>query len=384
MCPTELYRTVRNLYEQDGLSPEQKATSLGKIYSTYGDREYQDNVLYHTQLRSDDGISFYFGDDYTFLTWREAADVVRDLINRGDYPVVSETEFDQIGEFNIPDEVEDMGVPDYRKAQEDLQLSAVLDTVDALEQADKDEREEMQPTVLPDAEDLFREYSPLFVSRVLCDEAYLKAREGFADEEKAKLECSASVERILASLPLQNNAGIHEIYESDTTFHDRLTGYVFEKTFTDFVKINRRIEQMGQPKANQTDAAHRNYRTFSQLFPKIVSGEYRYLRLEFQGFEPLSVEWVGEEQVSIMHTFTQNGDLMRDPEMVLALDSEKGTAQAISYELSSLEIYQEVSTEKGGNAKLQKDLNSFLSDWLRNIEHQGYKPVRAMVLQNGE
>lgn len=385
LYPPELYRTVRSLYEQDGLSPEQKATSLGKIYSTYGDREYQDDVLYRTQLLGDDGISFYFGDGYTFLTWREAADVVRDLIDRGDYPVVSEAEFDRIGDFNIPDEVEDMGVPDYRKAQEDLQLSAVLDTVDALEQADKDANEEKQPASLPDAEDLFREYSPLFVSRVLCDEAYLKAREGFADEEKAKLECSASVERILASLPLQENAGIHEKYESDDAFRKSLTSYVFQKTYTDFVKINRRIEQMGQPKADRTDsAAHRNYRTFSRLFPKIVSGKYRYLRLESQGFEPLSVEWVGEDQVSVMHTFTQNGDLMRDPEMVLALDSEKGTAQAISYELSSLGIYQEVSTEKGGNAKLQKDLNSFLSDWLRNIEHQGYEPVRAMVLQNGE
>lgn len=46
LYPTELYRTVRILYEQDGLSPEQKATSLGKIYSTYGDRKYQDDILY--------------------------------------------------------------------------------------------------------------------------------------------------------------------------------------------------------------------------------------------------------------------------------------------------------------------------------------------------
>ena len=390
LYPPELYRAVRNLYEQENVSSEQKVKFIHEIYGAYGDAEYQGDVLHRTQLHGTDGISFYFGNGYTFLSWRETADVIDALMEKGDYPdaLKQEPEPDRIGDFNIPDEVDEMGVPDDQKAQEDLQLGAVLETVDVLKQSDKAESEEARPAALPevpDVKDLFREYAPLFVSRVLFDEAYLRAREGFSDEQKARRECTAAVDRIFHTLPENENVVLYQVYSSDDGFRKRLSDYVFEKTYTDFVKLDARIKQIGQPKAERKNTvAHRNYRTFARLFPKIVSGEYRYLRLESEGFEPLSLEWVGTDQVSIMHTFTQNGDLMRDPDMVLALDSEQETAQAASYELSSMGIYQEVSTENGVNAKLQKDLNSFLSDWLRNIESQGYEPVRAVVLQNGE
>ncbi|MBC8560781.1 GNAT family N-acetyltransferase [Clostridiaceae bacterium NSJ-33] len=141
----------------------------------------------------------------------------------------------------------------------------------------------------------------------------------------------------------------------------------------------------GVPKSKQkNDLASRNYRTFAKLFPDIVSQKYSYLRLESEGFEPLSLEWLSGKELSMMHTYTQNGDLMRDPDMVLRIDSDTQTIQAVSYELSSMGIYQEVFTEGGYRPKLQKELNSFLSNWLSNIASQGYESVRAVEMVDGE
>jgi hypothetical protein len=132
------------------------------------------------------------------------------------------------------------------------------------------------------------------------------------------------------------------------------------------------------------DLPHRNYRAFSRLFPQIVDGTYRYLRLESEGFEPLSVERLGGKQYSIMHTFVQNGDLMRDPDMVIEIDPDEQTVQALSYELSGMGVYQDVYADGNLNARLQRELNSFLSDRLRSIGGQGYMPARATSLVNGE
>ena len=56
-----------------------------------------------------------------------------------------------------------------------------------------------------------------------------------------------------------------------------------------------------------------NYKKFEELFPDVINGKYSYLRLESKGFEPLSLEWIDENRISIMHTYEVNGDLCYDP-----------------------------------------------------------------------
>ncbi|MCL2189050.1 MAG: SNF2-related protein [Defluviitaleaceae bacterium] len=127
---------------------------------------------------------------------------------------------------------------------------------------------------------------------------------------------------------------------------------------------------------------HHNYKMFETLFPQITEGTYSYLRLESEGFEPLSIEWLGGNQYSMMHTFTQNSDLMRDPDMVLDINPAKQTIQALSYELSSMGVYQEVYANEKANVRLQRELNNFLTTWLKNISEQDYVPVRAISRAN--
>lgn len=455
LYPDGLYRAVNALFSQDDISFSDKAGALGVIYEQFGTQEYQGDARYRVIPHSEDGMTLYIDDEQVQMSWDTVANIIAVMMDEGNYPTPTEQELqpEPIGDFNIPDEVYEMGVPDYQQAlyelesviadarklleesdyavsdelidyaienlntdgihepsgeqiaeqvlanltadqQEQDAFDEILNTVSELEQADAANEESQQLSLfnlqsfdvqVPNVHDLFMEYSSLFVSRVLFDEAYLKMREGFTDEQKAKTECAAAVDRILKSLPLDKNAGIHQVYSTDAGFRKRLTDYVFEKTYTDFVKSVARIERMVQPKAERKNtAAHRNYRTFVRLFPQIISGEYRYLHLESSGFEPLSVERLGANRVSIMHTFTQNGDLMYDPDIVIELDSNEETVQAVSYEQSDMGLYQEVYAGNRINTKLQKDINSFLSDWLNNIVQQGFLPTRAVALVNDE
>lgn len=133
----------------------------------------------------------------------------------------------------------------------------------------------------------------------------------------------------------------------------------------------------------------RNYRSFTRLFPEIADGSYHYLRMEsgsgIGGMMPLHVEWISADTVSISHTYTQNGDLMHDPEMTFLIDRDKGTMEAASYQQDSLGIYQNVYPEPGRWVpELRKDLNNFTQQWLKNISEQNYVKREAIVVENGE
>jgi len=140
---------------------------------------------------------------------------------------------------------------------------------------------------------------------------------------------------------------------------------------------------------------NKNFQKLAELFPQIVNGEYSYMRLEAgAGFMPLSVEWIGDNQLSIMHTYTQNGDLMYDPMIVMEVDREAKTANAVEFQQSNPPLYQRIEDGIGhsidGNGResvikdLQRQINDFSSDWFNNIAQQGYMPERANAEINGD
>jgi len=131
----------------------------------------------------------------------------------------------------------------------------------------------------------------------------------------------------------------------------------------------------------------RNYRTFAKLFPEISSGEYRYLKLEAgASMMPLHIERIGTDVISVSHTYTQNGDIMYDPEMTFRINPEKGTLEPLTFRQDGgFPIYQEVYPEPGRwIPKLRKDLNAFAKQWLQNISTQQYLKHEAVVERNGE
>lgn len=89
------------------------------------------------------------------------------------------------------------------------------------------------------------------------------------------------------------------------------------------------------------------------------------------GIEPLIVEKF-EDTVFIAHTYVQNGNLMYDPAIEFSFDTQNHRAEALSYQLSGLSIYQDF---RDGNLPDQKaDVEEMaLGVMFENIKAYGYE-----------
>lgn len=104
-----------------------------------------------------------------------------------------------------------------------------------------------------------------------------------------------------------------------------------------------------------------------------------YLKIENKPFMPLSIDRLpshepGTLRIAMAHNYTQNGDLMADPDMEIRINPSDRTVEALTYQQDGLGIYQEVYPEPGKVIpKLKTDLNRFLNQWLSNLIDQGFK-----------
>jgi hypothetical protein len=105
------------------------------------------------------------------------------------------------------------------------------------------------------------------------------------------------------------------------------------------------------------------------------------ISLKVPGFMPLSVEIVGKGPrggplISIMHTYEQNGDLMRDPDLVVELIPPVNWWLPISFQQDNLGIFQEAVVLDGDrlitHSRLVDSLKAFMAEWDRNIGEQGF------------
>ena len=82
------------------------------------------------------------------------------------------------------------------------------------------------------------------------------------------------------------------------------------------------------------------------------------------GFGPL---------VSVAHYYQQNGDMMRDPDVVFVIGADKNV-YPISYRQDGMGIDQEAAIVEDGKwkvrPKMQADICSFCNQWMHNINEQ--------------
>jgi len=100
------------------------------------------------------------------------------------------------------------------------------------------------------------------------------------------------------------------------------------------------------------------------------------LSLQLQGFMPLVIERIALNEVSVCHYYKQNGDMMRDPEVVFFTGYEQWVP--ISFEQSP-GIYQVAAITTDDHKAIEKvaprqqaDLANFCRMWARNLKHQGW------------
>ena len=133
-------------------------------------------------------------------------------------------------------------------------------------------------------------------------------------------------------------------------------------------------------------------RIFNSLLKALNGKEHK--KLTSDGFMPLTVEklddalltpWGVGTSYSLCHYYEQNGDLMRDPEMVFIVadnrkeerDFENLHIYPKMYQQDNLGIYEESITIEFGEIKSyirawQAAHASFAQQWLNNIKEQGF------------
>jgi hypothetical protein len=176
----------------------------------------------------------------------------------------------------------------------------------------------------------------------------------------------------------------------DSTFRD-----LAKERGIDIEAISESSEVMLDSPKKEISQESRLYDTLSEMFPDFMNKKYSCLRLESEGFEPLSLEWIFGDRISVMHSYTMNGDLMYDPMIEFSVSSESKTLTAVSFEQSMPPLYQFIN-ENGvwhsvdGNGKdtvartAQTDIHNFSEQWFANIGTQGFIPVRATMEIDGE
>ena len=331
LYPPELHSAVRSVLSEPPLNPDwsDKGRQIAALFTPYGDREYQGDLLYRTRLHGEDGISFFFDEGYTYIPWNGLAFLLDAMIEDGDYPnPVVEEQPDPIGDYNIPDEVDEMGGPHRQMTIGEEDFDYVLDSV--AYEAGETVVEPVKPPAIVQMEN---------------------------DTPAAGDEP--------ASVPDENP---HAIVEAPETA----------------LLIDTAEQPTPSPvKGNTT--AHKNFRRFQELFPEIVSGQYEYLRLEAgEAYYPLVIHHKYGSHYCMEHYYMQNGDRMYDPYMDFQIDKEAGTLRAFSYENSGIGVYNEADPDVPAHEKKINGFNKFFATWLNNIRSQGYEPVRASMMANDE
>lgn len=75
--------------------------------------------------------------------------------------------------------------------------------------------------------------------------------------------------------------------------------------------------------------------------------------------------------MSLAYYFEQNGDLCKDPKMVVLIYPSQRMVETLTFEMSIPPIYQQVFPEPGKVIpQLRKELNSFLRQWLNKLIEQ--------------
>lgn len=331
LYPSELHSAVRSVLSEPPLNPDwsDKGRQIAALFTPYGDREYQGDLLYRTRLHGEDGISFFFDEGYTYIPWNGLAFLLDAMIEDSDYPnPVVEEQPDPIGDYNIPDEVDEMGGPHRQMTIGEADFDYVLDSV--AYEAGETVVEPVKPPAIVQMEN---------------------------DTPAAGDEP--------ASVPDENP---HAIVEAPETALPTDTA-----------------EHPAPPPVKGNTTAHTNFRRFQELFPEIVSGQYEYLRLEAgEAYYPLVIHHKYGSHYCMEHYYMQNGDRMYDPYMDFQIDKETGTLRAFSYENSGIGVYNEADPDDPAHEKKINGFNKFFATWLNNIRSQGYEPVRASMMVNDE
>lgn len=131
-------------------------------------------------------------------------------------------------------------------------------------------------------------------------------------------------------------------------------------------------------------ATQKTYQSFAKSLLQLL-GNDSAVRLTVSGFMPLSIEDIGKSGdgnrlVSLCHYGEQNGDLMRDPDIVFMFHAlpDGLAAEPVSFRNDYMGLCQEVYRYDDDGKRthvvprLKRELQEFSITWFRNLHQQGF------------
>ena len=120
------------------------------------------------------------------------------------------------------------------------------------------------------------------------------------------------------------------------------------------------------------------YDRLQAILPEVENPQGDYLKLSAPGYMDLHVDILRRESgrtvISLAHNGRQNGDVMADPDMEVAIVPSMKMAEALTYQNDYVGVFHRVYPAPGKVApRAKRDLNQFLAEWLLNLAHQGHK-----------
>ena len=99
-----------------------------------------------------------------------------------------------------------------------------------------------------------------------------------------------------------------------------------------------------------------------------------YMRLEQDGYDRLVIENIGHNRIAVAHYYTQNGDAIKDPEIVFFVGYETWVAIEVTQVLTGISELARLNEDSTAvthlAARRQADTGAFAETWAKNITGQ--------------
>lgn len=108
-----------------------------------------------------------------------------------------------------------------------------------------------------------------------------------------------------------------------------------------------------------------------------------YLRLQQSSLMPLVIEKIGEHLVSVAHYYTQNGDMMADPDIVFFTGYQEWVpiqiTQALVGFMNVAELSPDGTSIKSFRPQAQAELATFCREWAGNLQAQNWLEAKSVI-----
>lgn len=133
-----------------------------------------------------------------------------------------------------------------------------------------------------------------------------------------------------------------------------------------------------------TKHATTNFRMIAPFLDAVDAADEKHRRFTADGYMPLSLENLGythrgAQVYAMAHYGEQNGDLMADPDMMIAVDRDAETVEPLTWQNDYMGRFDEVYKMRADGVelyspRLRTSLDDFLWHWLKNLQDQGFSP----------